>query len=153
TAQFSAPFTVTDFVPTPVLGVYKTSPHSNPVPLSPGNPPSYSLTANSTYYLWDDETIPGGGAHPGVTCYKSSDSNPTISGGDTQIGSSAGAGPVTFVAAACSSSCYIKAQVLSNVGAFKYSATSSTPPPPPPPPPGGVAVSGPSTGAVNVSYT
>jgi PKD domain len=152
TGTASQPFTVTDWVPSPALGVYRGTNHTQPVPAL-GNPPSFGLTAGTTYYLWDDQILPNGVPHPGASFYKSSDSNPSISGGDTPIGSSAGAGPVTYAPTSCTSNCYFKVQVSGVVNAFKYTATGSGPPPPPPPPPGSVAVNGPASGSPNVSYT
>ena len=64
TAPVSMPFSVTDFAPVPALGIYKTATHTQPVfPI--GNPPSFGLTSGTTYYLYDDETLPGGVQHPG----------------------------------------------------------------------------------------
>src|SRR4030095_6858997 len=125
---------------------------TQPVPAL-GNPPSFGLTAGTTYYLWDDQILPNGVPAPVASFYKSPAWNPSISGGDTPIGSSAGAGPVTYAPTSCTSNCYFKVQVSGVVNAFKYTATGSGPPPPPPPPPGSVAVNGPASGSPNVSYT
>ena len=131
-APVSLPFTVTDFQPVPALGIYKDAGHSQPV-LYLG---SFSLITGTTYYLFDDETLPNGLLHPGASFYKSSDSNQSISGGDTLIGSTPGAGPQTLPSVVtCTGSCYIKVDVQGSVGAFKYSASTGGggggPPPPP----------------------
>jgi PKD repeat protein len=157
TAPVALPFSVTDFQPIPVLGVYKDANHTQPVfPI--GNPPTFNLTTGTTYYLFDDETLPNGVTHPGASFYKSTDSNPSIGGGDTLIGTTPNAGPQTFASVpACTGSCYVKVSVQGTVRAFKY-ATGSPPPPPPPgcPPNCGtptVALTGPVTGTANVAVT
>lgn len=150
-APVSLPFSVTNFQPVPSLGVYKSSDHTQPV-LYFG---LFSLTTGTTYYLFDDESLPGGLQHPGASFYKSTDSNPSISGGDTLIGTTPGYGPQQWASVpACTGNCYIKVQVQGNVVAFKYSASSGGPPPPPPCPPNcgggtpGVTLSGPASGNV-----
>ncbi len=87
-APVSVPFSVTDFSPVPVLGVYKGANRTLPVIPFGG---VYSLTTNTNYFLWDEETIPGGGTHPGAKFYRSSDSNQSISPSDTLIGQVTGA--------------------------------------------------------------
>ena len=132
-ATASLPFTATDFVPVPILGVYKSSDHTQQV--LPSSPPNWGLTQGTTYYLFDDELVPGGNpSHPGAAFYLSSDSNPSISSGDTQIAGSPavppnGNGPITFAASAlCSSGCYFKIEVPATAGtvrAFKYTVSSN----------------------------
>src|SRR6185436_8419312 len=117
-AQVQKPFAVTDFVPVPVLGVYKGANKTLPVIPFGG---VYSLATNTTYYLWDEETIPGGGTHPGAKMYRSSDSNPSIGPNDTQIvPAGVGAGPTTWNSGGteCSTNCYIKVEVSGSVKAF-----------------------------------
>ncbi len=92
----SVPFSTTTFIFNPVLGVYKNSNHTSYVGPAPGNPPTWNLTQNSTYHLFDDENTQGL-PHPGVAFYKSTNSNPTVEG-DTQIGTASGYGPVAFQA-------------------------------------------------------
>ncbi len=116
---------MTDFTPIPALGVYKDSAGNQAVfPL--GNPPTFSLTTNTTYYLFDDEVLPQGVPHPGAQFHQSGDSNSSISAGDTLIGSTAGNGPQSFAPAACSSSqsCYLKVTVQGATRASKYTASS-----------------------------
>jgi PKD repeat protein len=161
TAQVALPFQVTDFQPVPALGVYTDAAHSHPVfPL--GNPPSYSLTTGTQYYLFDDEPLPGGVTHPGAGFYKSSDNNPSISGGDTHIGDTTNAGPQAWSASSCTGNCYIKVEVPAvggTVRAFKY--TTGGPPPPPgcppncPPPGPSLSLSAPASGSVGqvLSFT
>ena len=118
-AQVQKPFQVTDFVPVPVLGVYKGANKTQPVIPFGG---VYSLTTNTAYFLWDEETIPGGGTHPGAKFYRSSDQNQSIGPSDTLIGQVTGApGPVNYNsgAAECSTNCYIKVEVSGSVKAFK----------------------------------
>lgn len=144
----SLPFATTIFQPQPFVGVYRDSAHTQIVPPF-GSPPTFSLTAGTTYYLFDDEPLPTGVTHPGSSFFKSTNGNPSVSG-DTLIGNSPGAGPVQFTPTACSSNCFLKAQVPQGgtaVGVAGYSASSSGPPPPPPPPSGpSLTLSGPSTG-------
>ena len=88
----------------------------------------YSLTTNTAYFLWDEETIPGGGTHPGAKFYRSSDQNQSIGPSDTLIGQVTGApGPVNYNsgAAECSTNCYIKVEVSGSVKAFKISIDSA----------------------------
>jgi PKD repeat protein len=157
TAPVTLPFSVTDFQPIPTLGVYKDANHSLPIfPI--GNPPTFGLTTGTTYYLYDDETLPNGVVHPGASFYKSTDSNPSIGGGDTLIGTTSNAGPQTFASVpACTGNCYVKISVQGTVLAFKYSATSGGPPPPPPCPPNcgtpTITLAGPATGSVSVPAT
>lgn len=159
TAQASQPFTAIDFTPVPSLGVYKNADHTQSVPSSPLNPPTWGLTQGTTYYLFDDETIPGGaGSHPGAAFYKSTDSNQSIGGGDTQLAGSpsTGYGPATFPASAvCSNNCYFKIQVPAGTGtvrAFRYSVTGGGGGCSPncPPPPASVTLLTPSPAAPNV---
>jgi PKD repeat protein len=154
TAPVALPFSVTDFQPIPALGVYKDANHSQPIfPI--GNPPTFGLTTGTTYYLFDDETLPGGVTHPGASFYKGTDSNESIGPSDTLIGSTANAGPQTWASvASCTGNCYVKVSVQGTVRAFKYSAQSGTPPPPPPPPgTPTLTLTGPANGAVNVPVT
>ena len=106
-------------MPVPVLGVYKGANKTQPVIPFGG---VYSLTTNTAYFLWDEETIPGGGTHPGAKFYRSSDQNQSIGPSDTLIGQVTGApGPVNYNsgAAECSTNCYIKVEVSGSVRAFK----------------------------------
>ncbi len=94
TAQAALPFQVTDFTPVPALGIYTDAAHSHPVfPI--GNPPTFTVTPGTQYFLFDDEPLPGGVTHPGAGFYKSSDNNQSISGSDTHIGDTTNAGPQT----------------------------------------------------------
>ena len=157
-AQAALPFTVTDFQPVPALGVYTDAGHAHPIfPL-----PSYSLTAGTQYFLFDDETLPGGVTHPGAGFYTSTNNNQSITAGDIHIGDTTNAGPQSWTATTCSGNCYIKVEVPASGGtvrAFKYT-TGTTPPPPPPCPPncGGnptVTLSAPGSGIVGqvISFT
>ncbi|HEY1252628.1 MAG TPA: PKD domain-containing protein [Thermoanaerobaculia bacterium] len=159
TAQVALPFGVTDFQPVPALGVYTDAAHSHKIFPAPGNPPSFNLTAGTQYYLFDDEPLPGGVAHPGAGFYTSSDNNESITAGDHHIGDTSNAGPQAWSAASCSGSCYFKVEVPATGGtvrAFKYVATSGggggNPPPPPTPT---LTLSGPASGVVGqtVSFT
>jgi len=150
----STPIQVTDFTPNPTLGVYKGQNRTQQVfPL-----PTFGLTVNTTYYLWDDNCLPddlcGGSPHPATAFWKSSDGNPSITTpGDTQIGQTIqGAGPATFQPSACTSNCYIKVQVSGVVVAFKYTATTGGGGGPPPGTPS-VAVTGSASGAVGVAVS
>ncbi len=158
TASLSLPFTTTNFTPVPALGIYKAADHSQQVfPL--GNPITYSLQQGTTYYLFDDEGLPGGLSHPGASFWKSGDSNQSISGGDTELTGSptAGYGPATFAAStACSGNCYFKVQVPATGGtirAFRYSVGTSGPPPPPPPPTTSVSLAAPSPASPQAGET
>jgi PKD repeat protein len=140
TATASLPFTTTDFTPVPSLGMYKDAGRTQRVfPI--GSPLTWSLQQGVTYYLFDDETLPGGVTHPGASFYKSSDSLQSISTGDTQLTGSptSGDGPATFPAStACSTNCYFKISVPTASGtvrAFRYTVTGGNPTPTPPPPP------------------
>ncbi len=116
------PFSVTAFSPNPSVMVCtnNTVPCSQPAPFFN----NFSLTQGTTYYLSDSETLPGGFVHPGASFYTSTNST-TSTTGDTLIGSSTGAGPVTFPASAlCTSSCFMKVSVSGAVGVIGYTVTS-----------------------------
>ncbi len=151
TAPVTLPFTVTDFQPIPALGIYKDAGHSQPV-IFLGN---FGLTTGTTYYLFDDESLPNGVPHPGASFYTSTNSTQSIGTGDILIGSTSNAGPQTWPSVgACTGSCYVKVLVQGSVRAFKYSATS--PPPVCPPNCGGsptLSLSGPASANVNVAAT
>lgn len=159
TAPVAFPFSVTDFAPSPVVGVYTGAGHTGFVAPS-GIPLTYRLTQGHTYYLFDDENLPPGVQHPGAAFFTSNNSNPTTTG-DTSIGSSSGYGPVTFNATtACSSNCYLKVSVGGSVSVMAYTVTGGGgggPPPgcPPncPPPTPTLSLSGPSAGNVGVAVT
>ncbi len=125
TAQVALPFSAIDFVPAPALGVYTDAGHSHPV-FPVGSPLTWNLQQGSTYYLFDDETLPAGTPHPGAGFYKSGDQQQSIGAGDSPLTGSptSGNGPATFAASAtCASSCYFKIEVPANDGAvraFRY---------------------------------
>ena len=146
TAGFSLPFSATDFNPNPVLSIYKDAGHTMLVPPT-GSPLTFYLQTGVTYYLFDDETVPGGN-HPGASFWKSSDQLHSISQGDTQLPGSptAGYGPATFSStSACNSGCYFKVEVPQSggvVNASRYVVQGGTPPPTPTPtPPPGASLS------------
>ena len=146
TAVFSLPFSATDFSPNPVLAIYKNADHTSPV-APVGSPLTFGLQTGVTYYLFDDETVPGG-AHPGASFWKSNDQLHTISSGDTQLTGSptSGYGPASFTStSSCNSGCYFKVQVPASggvVNASRYTVSSVGPPPTPPPtPPPGTSLS------------
>ena len=123
-ASAQLPFQTIDFQPSPVLKITTDAAGTQIVGVF-GTPPAFSLTTGTTYYLWDGESLPPGFS-AGAAFFKSSDSNTSISSGDTQIGTSTGAGPVTFAPGACASSCFIKVQVAGVVTAWAYTARTGS---------------------------
>ena len=147
TAGAALPFTTNDFTPNPALTIFRNADHTGQI-FPGGSPITFQLSQGQTYYLFDDETVPGGN-HPGASFWKSGDQSHSISSGDTQLTGSptAGSGPATFVASStCSSGCYFKVEVPASAGtvnATRY-LVGGTPPPPTPtptPPPNGASVS------------
>ncbi len=163
TATAALPFTATDFTPNPALAIYPNADHSgSPIALI-GSPPTFGLQQGVTYYLFDDETVPGG-VHPGASFWKSGDQVHAISSGDTQLTGSptSGYGPASFTASSsCSSGCYFKVQVPATggtVNATRYTVSGGggTPPPTPtptPPPGTSLSLSPPSPSSPNVGQT
>lgn len=149
-ATVAKPFSVTDFQPNPSVMICR----NNSVPCNLPAPffGDFNLTLGTTYHLSDIETLPGGVTHPGAAFFKSTNSSPSTTG-DTLIGSSSGAGPVTFVAQpACSSSCYIKVSVSGFVGVASYIVEGGPPPPPPPTTPT-LSLTGPGSGVTGSPVT
>jgi len=146
-------FATTTFQPNPVLVVCKNNsiPCNSPVSYLG----SYGLTTGTTYYLSDGENM-GSVPHPGSSYWKSSNQTPSTSG-DQSLGTSAGAGPVSYAPASCSSSCYLKIEVPATGGtihSYPFTAGSGNPPPPPPPPPGAsLSVTGPTSGTTGAAVT
>ena len=127
----SHPFSTTNFAPTPVPAVYLNSARTQPAPYLFG----YQLNTGTAYYLFDGELLPTGITHPGSQWFLVTGSS------ETSLGTSAGAGPVTYTfTSACTSGCSLKLVVPGalpkSVSAF-IAAPLPPPPPPPPPPPGG----------------
>ena len=148
-------FSTSAFVPTPLPIVYLDA-HSQ---LAPGFG-FFNLTTGTTYFIYDDETLPNGITHPGAKFYFSNDNNPSVSAGDVSLGTSTGFGPVTWTPSTVCSTCYVKASVPASSGsvrAIRISVSNYVPPPPPPPPPSSVTVSlsGPPSGVTGtaVSFT
>ncbi len=137
--RLSLPFSTTDFNPNPVLSIYTDADHT--VLVAPtGSPLTFYLQTGVTYYLFDDETVPGGN-HPGASFWKSGDQLHSISSGDTQLPGSptSGYGPATFTStSACNSGCYFKVEVPA-VGRRReripLHRPGGTPPPTPTPTP------------------
>ena len=123
TAVFSLPFSTTDFNPNPVLSIYTNADHTG-APIAPtGSPLTFYLQTGATYYLFDDESVPGG-VHPGASFWKSGDQLHSISSGDTQLPGSptSGYGPATFLStSACNSGCYFKVEVPASGGVVNAS--------------------------------
>ncbi len=159
TATAALPFSATDFNPNPALAIYPNADHTGtPIALI-GSPPTFGLQQGHTYYLFDDETVPGG-VHPGASFWKSGDQLHVISSGDTQLTGSptSGYGPATFVASqTCSSGCYFKVEVPASggtVNAVRYTVSGViVTPPPTPPPTTSLSLADPSPLSPNVGQT
>ncbi len=143
------PFSVTDFSPNPpvMACVNNSVPCTQPAPFFS----KFSLTQGTTYYLSDSETIPGGFIHPGASFYTSTNSTRDTTG-DSLIGSSTGAGPVNYPAAAdCNSACYFKVSVSGAIGVMGYTVSGGSPPPPPPG--ATLTLTGPAAGTTSAAVT
>jgi len=147
-------FSTTTFAPNPVLIVCKNN--SIPCNQPMGYFGQYSLVTGTTYYLSDGETLPTGVSHPGSSYWKSANSG-TSTSGDQSLGTSTGAGPVSFSPTSCDTSCYLKIEVPGSSGTVKAYAYTAAPPG------GGCApncpqnptltVSGPATGTTATAVT
>ena len=118
------PVTVTEWTPTPAMGVYLDAGRTQPAPFAGG---SYFLNAGTTYYLFDEEPPPPAGVtYPGAQWKLSS------GGTDSSLGTTSTKGPLPAkILKTCSSNCSLKLtvgsatqQVPANVAACAPGATT-----------------------------
>jgi len=132
-------FIATDFAPNPIPDVALDSGGlQGACPFTP-----CSLTTNTTYYLFDRETIPGTIPQPDRQWAFVTGS------GSSSIGTSvASAGPLTWTTpgTTCLSNCSLKVTVGSALKTLAVTLSNPAPPPPPPPPASlTVSISGPTS--------
>lgn len=135
-------FIATDFAPNPIPdATLDTAGLQGACPFTP-----CSLTTNTTYYLFDRETIPGGIPQPDRQWAFATGA------GSTSIGTSVGsAGPLAWTSpgSTCVSGCSLKVTVGGVQKSLAVTLSNPAPPPPPPPPASlTVSISGPAS--VNV---
>ena len=141
-------FTLVDWTPVPVVGVFADAAGTIPASFFP--PPS--LTINTTYYVKDTEGLPNGVTYPGAAYYVGTNSSPTITGSDTLIGTKSNQTTLPWTPSSSSpglGTFYVKAAVPNSAGVVSqgFQVIVSTPQPP------SVRISGPTSGATNTFLT